>query len=209
MLKLQIIIGSTRSGRNADAVLRWFLPLAQKSFAVETLDLREWPLPFFQETIASVGNFADPTYSDPLVKRWNHKIKEADAYVIVTPEYNHSVPAVLKNAIDTVFFSFGFRHKPVAFVGYSLGVTAGVRAVEHLNHIMIETEALPVRVQTLIPLVSAAFDAEDKVLNPIIEVTGTVMLEELAWLGAALKHARTAGEMPPASLRIRAAVGRK
>ncbi len=211
MLKLQIILGSTREGRNADAVCRWFVPTAEShgAFEVETLDLRDWPLPFFQETIATVGDFANPTYSDPLVKQWNDKIKEADAYIIVTPEYNHSIPGVLKNAIDTVFFSFRFRQKPVAFVAYSLGLTAGARAVEHLTQIMVETEAVPVRTPTLIPFVTAAFDQEGKLANPALTTTMGVMLDDLAWLGNALKAARSEGQLPPSALRIRAASGRK
>ena len=110
MLRLQIIVGSTREGRNADAVCRWLLPMTEShgAFEVETLDLRDWPLPFFQETIASVGDFANPTYSDPLVRRWNSKIAEGDAYIIVTPEYNCSIPAALKNAIDSVFSHSAF-----------------------------------------------------------------------------------------------------
>ncbi len=211
MLNLQIIIGSTRDGRNADPVCKWLTPLAEAhgSFKVATLDLRDWALPMFQETLATVGDFADPTYSSPLVKRWNTKIKEADAYLMVTPEYNHGVPAVLKNAIDTVFFSFGFRHKPVAFVGYSRGMTAGARAVEHLTQIMVETEAIPVRTPTLIPFVTAAFDAEGKPTEAALAVGMTVMLDDLAWLGAALKTARSLGEPPPSALRIRMALERK
>ncbi len=211
MLKLQVIIGSTREGRNSNAVCGWFLPLTQShgAFDVETLDLRDWPLPFFQETIATVGNFANPTYSDPLVKRWNDKIADADAYVIVTPEYNHSIPGVLKNAIDSVFFSFRFRQKPVAFVGYSLGFTAGARAVEHLTQIMVETEAVPVRTPTLIPFVTSAFDEELKPTNPGVAASLNVMLDDLAWMGKALKTARSDGQLPPAALRIRAASGRK
>lgn len=206
MFKLAIIIGSTRTGRNADSVCNWVVPLAQShgDFDVEVLDLREWQLPFFQETIATVGDFSNPTYSDTLVKRWNDKIKDADAYIIVTPEYNRSIPAVLKNAIDTVFFSFGFRRKPVAFVGYSLGPTAAARAVEHLSQIMIETEAVPVRTPTLIPLVTNAFDAEGQPTNPLLNVTLEVMLDDLAWLSKALKTARSEGETLPAALRIRA-----
>ena len=206
MLNLQIIIGSTRSERNADPVCRWFEPITRShgAFAVETLDLRAWPLPHFQETIATVGDFASPTYSDPLVKRWNDKVKEADAYIIVTPEYNHSVPGVLKNAIDTVFFSYGFRHKPVAFVAYSLGVAAGVRAVEHLNQIMLEAEASPIRTPTLIPFVGSAFGADGQPSIPALNVRLTVMLDDLAWMGNALKVARAAGAPPPAALRIRA-----
>ena len=77
MLKVKIILGSTREGRNVDAVYRWLLPMVQANttFEIETLDLRDWPLPMFQETVATIGNFADPTYSDPLVKQWNDKIK--------------------------------------------------------------------------------------------------------------------------------------
>ena len=211
MLKLQIIVGSTREGRNADPVYRWLLPASQShgAFEVETLDLRDWPLPMFQETIATVGDFANPTYSDPLVKCWNEKIGEADAYIILSPEYNHSVPAVLKNAIDSVFFSFRFRQKPVAFVAYSLGYTAGARAIEHLTQIMVETEAIPVRTPTLVPYVTSAFDEEGRPANPALTVTLAVMLDDLAWLGKALSHARREGQLPPAAFRIRAASGRK
>jgi NAD(P)H-dependent FMN reductase len=211
MLKVQVIIGSTREGRAADAVVRWLIPIvrSREDFAVETLDLRDWPLPFFQETLATVGDFNNPTYSDPLVKSWNNKIKEADAYVIVTPEYNHGVSGVLKNAIDTVFLSFGFRHKPVAFVGYSAGVAAGVRAVESLNQIMLETEAVPVRTQTLIPFVANAFDAQGQPANSALNVGLAVMLDDLAWLAKALKTARAEGELSPPVFRMRAGAAKK
>ena len=211
MLKLQVIVGSTRPDRNADSVLRWAVPkiTAHPAFQTEVLDLREWPLPMFQETAATVGDPRNPAYSDPAVKRWNLKVKEADAYVLVTPEYNHSVPAVLKNAIDSVFFSFGFRHKPVAFIGYSMGVAAGVRAVEHLNQIMLETEAVPVRTQTLVPTVGNAFGPEGKPLHPMLDPTLTIMLDDLAWLAKALKAARTEGEPLPPNARLRAAMAKK
>jgi NAD(P)H-dependent FMN reductase len=107
MLKLQIIVGSTREGRYADAVLRWLLPVAKAhgAFDVEVLDLREWQLPLFQETLATIGDFKNPTYSQPIVKKWNQKIVEGDAYLFVTAEYNHSIPGVLKNAVDSVFLT--------------------------------------------------------------------------------------------------------
>jgi NAD(P)H-dependent FMN reductase len=127
--KLHIIIGSTRPGRAADLVAPWVIDIAQGhgAFEVEVLDLRDWPLPMFGETFQTVGDFSDPTYSSPLVRSWNKKIEEADAYLVITPEYNHSVPAVLKNAIDSVFVSFAFRNKPMSVVGYSGGI-AGVCA---------------------------------------------------------------------------------
>jgi NAD(P)H-dependent FMN reductase len=101
MLNLKIIVGSTRPGRAADHVVPWIASLAKQhpAFTVEVLDLRDWPLPFFAETFQTVGDPRDPAYSDPIVKRWNQRIAEADAYLFITPEYNHSVPAVLKNAI--------------------------------------------------------------------------------------------------------------
>ena len=73
--------------------------------------------------------------------------------MIVTPEYNHSVPGGLKNAIDSVWVSFGFRNKPVAFVSYAGGQTGGVRAIEHLAHVFVETESVPVRNSVVIPYV--------------------------------------------------------
>jgi multimeric flavodoxin WrbA len=75
----------------------------------------------FAETSATVGNPHEPTYSHPLVRTWNKTIRNADAVVLVTPEYNHSIPAVLKNALDSLFFSFALRNKPAAVVGYSGG----------------------------------------------------------------------------------------
>ncbi|HEX2733308.1 MAG TPA: NAD(P)H-dependent oxidoreductase [Polyangiaceae bacterium] len=208
MLKVKLIVGSTRVGRNADKVLEWLVPQirAQAGIDLEVLDLREWPLPFFQETLATIGNIQSPTYSDPLVTRWNQTIAEADAFVLLTPEYNHSFSAVLKNAIDSVFFSYGFRHKPVGFVGYSSGVAAGVRAVEQLNQVMLEAEAVPLRTQVLLPFIAAAFDATGKPTNPAFAVGLQVMLEDLIWLGNVLAKARAAGAPPPATLRIRAAL---
>src|SRR5262245_19545987 len=99
MLNLKIIVGSTREGRAADRVAPWVAERATKheAFDPEVLDLRDWALPMFQETIATIGDFRDPTYSDPVVRRWNHTIKAADAVVVITPEYNHSIPGVLKN----------------------------------------------------------------------------------------------------------------
>ncbi|MGD0386690.1 MAG: NAD(P)H-dependent oxidoreductase, partial [Solirubrobacteraceae bacterium] len=156
MQKLQIIVGSTRPTRAAERVFPWVIERASNhgAFDVELLDLRDWQLPFFQEHMGTIGDFADPTYSDPLVKAWNNKLAEGDAYLIVTAEYNHSVPGQLKNAIDSVFVSWALRNKPIGFVGYSVGIAAGTRAVEHLALIAIETEAVPLRNTVLIPFVA-------------------------------------------------------
>src|SRR5689334_11177979 len=112
MNKLQVVIGSTRPERQIDKVASWVVAraAAHERFDVEALDLRDWPLPLFAEGAKTIGDRANPTYSAPIVKQWNQKIAEADAYVFITPEYNHSIPAVLKNAIDTVFVSHAFRN---------------------------------------------------------------------------------------------------
>ena len=105
MLKLKVIVGSTRPGRAAERVILWIVGRAEAhpAFDVEVLDLRDWPLPFFAENFQTIGDPRDPTYSHPIVKRWNQRIASGDVYLFVTPEYNHSMPDVLKNAIDSVF----------------------------------------------------------------------------------------------------------
>ena len=207
MPKLQIIVGSTRPTRSADKVVPWVVDRARRKgdFEVEVLDLRDWPLPFFQEHMGTIGDFADPTYSDPIVRAWNRKVVEGDAYLIVTAEYNHSVPGQLKNAIDSVFLSFAFRNKPIGFVGYSVGVAAGTRAVEHLALIAIEGEAVPLRNTVLIPFVGEAFDEAGEPVSPAADIALGVTLEDLTWFANALGRARAEGELAPGTFRARAA----
>jgi NAD(P)H-dependent FMN reductase len=205
--KLHIVIGSTRPGRAADLVTPWVIDRAQNhgGFDVEVLDLRNWALPMFAETFETVGDFNNPTYSSPIVRSWNQKIAEADAFLVITPEYNHSVPAVLKNAIDSVFFSFAFRNKPIAAVGYSGGISGGVRAIEHLAQIAVEAEMMPLRTMTIIPQVFQAFTADRQPVNPVAEISLRTALDDLKWWSDALEIARTNGQLPPAAFRIQAA----
>ncbi|HWG02070.1 MAG TPA: NAD(P)H-dependent oxidoreductase [Trebonia sp.] len=204
MSKLIVIIGSTRPTRSADLVLPWLTEkvTAHPAFEAEIADLRDWPLPIFAEHMGTIGDRNDPTYSDPLVKAWNSKIKGADAFVVVTPEYNHSVPGGLKNAIDSVWVSYGFRNKPVAFVSYAGGQTGGVRAIEHLAGVFVEAEAAPMRNSVVIPYVRDAFDADGQPKNPVAGAAADIMLDDLAWWSAALEQARAAGELPPGNARL-------
>lgn len=208
MSKLLIIVGSTRPGRAADAVLPWITKAAQAhgAFEVEVADLRDWPLPHFGEHWGTIGDISDPTYSEPIVKAWNNKVRESDAFIVITPEYNHSVPGVLKNAIDTVWLSFGFRNKPVAAVGYSGGVSGAIRAIEHLAHIFVEAEAVPMRNTVVLPQLQTVFDESGEPTAPMPRAALSVMLDDLAWWSAALEKARAQGELPPGSFRVRAAV---
>jgi NAD(P)H-dependent FMN reductase len=205
--KLQVIVGSTRPARAADRVVPWVVDRAGRhgAFDVEVIDLRDWPLPLFQEHRGSIGEISDPTYSDPIVRTWNKKVKEADGFLVITPEYLHSIPGVLKNALDNVFVSWGLRNKPVAAVAYSSGVSAGVRAVEHLAAVAIESEAVPLRNSVLIPFVESAFDEHDRPNDPMTDIAMGVMLDDLAWWSALLEKGRADGELPPGTIRRMAA----
>jgi NAD(P)H-dependent FMN reductase len=207
-MKLHIVIGSTRPDRAADPVHRWVEARARVhgAFDVEVIDLRDWPLPMFTETIHTVGDPADPTYSDPIVKAWNAKVREADAHLFITPEYNHSIPGVLKNAIDNVFLSFGLRNKPATAVGYSGGVVGGARAVEHLAQILVEAECVPLRNAVLVGEVGSAFDGAGEPTRPISDITLQICLDDLAWWAEALAAARAKGELAPGGRRRLAAL---
>ena len=208
MSKLKIIVGTTRPTRNADKVAPWVASVAAAhgGFEVEVLDLRDWPLPFFAEHFGTLGDINDPTYSEPLVKAWNKAIADGDAYLVVTSEYNHSIPGVLKNAIDSVWASNAFRNKPVAAVGYSAGIGGGIRAIEHLAHIVVETEAVPLRNTVVMPFANDAFDDAGRPTSPVTNAALDVLLDDLAWWSAALEQARAAGELPPGRTRLRDAM---
>jgi len=206
-MKLQIIVGSTRPARAADKVVPWVTgqSVLHEAFETEVLDLRDWQLPLFGEHAGSIGDPRDPSYSEAIVRRWNRKIAEADAYLIITPEYNHSIPGELKNAIDNVFVSFAFRNKAMAFVGYSGGVGGGIRAIEHLNQVAVELEAMPLRSTVIIPFVESAFGPGGQPADPATVLSLQIALDDLAWWAAALHGARAAGELVPGKVRARMA----
>jgi NAD(P)H-dependent FMN reductase len=131
-MKLQIIVGSTRQGRITDRAAKWVANEAEKmpGIEVEIVDLRDYPLPFFDEEISPQYNPDRQPISQ--VKKWLDKVTEADAYVLITPEYNRSTSAVLKNAID--YLDFQFSRKPVGLVAH--GSTGGAQAVSHLRGIL-------------------------------------------------------------------------
>lgn len=206
-IALKLIVGSTREGRAADHVLPWLQRTieADDRFDVEVLDLRDWKLPLFQETMATVGDVRDPTYSEPIVKRWNQTVDAGEAFLLLTTEYNHSIPGELKNAVDSVFVTFGLRNKPVGFVGYSGGITGGVRAVEHLMHSMINLEAVPLRNAVLIGGVNQAFDDDGEPVAPMTSIATSVLLDDLDWWGRLMNGAR-ADQLPHGQVRIRMAM---
>jgi NAD(P)H-dependent FMN reductase len=146
MLKLAIIIGSTRPGRVGESVARWVLDLAQKrgDADYELVDIAAFNLPLLDEPVPpSMGK-----YSKEHTKRWAAKVASFDGFVFVTPEYNHGTSGALKNAIDFLFAEW--NNKVAGFVSY--GSAGGVRAVEHLRLVMAEVQVATVRNQVALSL---------------------------------------------------------
>ncbi|MFK3982567.1 NADPH-dependent FMN reductase [Micromonospora sp. NPDC050397] len=184
MTKVAIILGSTRPGRNGEAVARWVLDLASKrtDAEFELVDIATYNLPHLDEAIPpSMGQYANEH-----TKEWAAKIAEFDAYVFVTPEYNHSTSGALKNAIDYLYGEW--NNKAAGFVSY--GSVGGTRAVEHLRLIMAELQVATVRAQVALTLHS---DFENySVFKPAPmhdDTLNTVLDQVVAW-GGALKTLR-------------------
>src|SRR5262245_48304853 len=102
-LKIHVIIGSTRPNRFSEKAAQWIYEIAQEreALAVELVDLRDYPLPFFDEPMSPMR--LNGAYSNEVAHQWSQKVAEADGYIIVSPEYNHGYPAVLKNAFDAIY----------------------------------------------------------------------------------------------------------
>jgi NAD(P)H-dependent FMN reductase len=189
---VQVITGTTREGRFSERVAAWVMGRLEQhdAFEVELVDLRDHPLPFFD---------ADPPirtgrdYADEAVTRFSRVIDRADGYVILTAEYNHGYPAVLKNALDSTFVEW--RRKPVAYVGW--GNTGGARAIEQLRAVAVEFEMAPLRhaVHVLPDVLIAARQAADPadltVFAPL-EARLDMLADDLAWWMRALASARAA-----------------
>jgi NAD(P)H-dependent FMN reductase len=186
-LKIAIIIGTTRANRFGDKPAQWISDIASSRSDMETeiLDLRDYPLPFFDE----VASNAWVPSKNEVAQRWQKKIAEFDGYIFVTAEYNRGIPAVLKNAIDYAYPEW--NRKAAAYVGY--GSVGGARAVEHLRLVSVELQLAPVR--TGVHIQGADFMAtwkEGKNLKdlPHMQQNAADMLGQLAWWTSALKAAR-------------------
>jgi NAD(P)H-dependent FMN reductase len=146
MLKLAIIIGSTRPGRVGEAVGKWAFEIAtrRKDAQFELVDVEAFNLPLLDEPIPP----SQGKYSKEHTKKWATKIASFDGYVFVTPEYNHGPSGALKNAIDFLYAEW--NNKAAGFVGY--GSAGGTRAVEHLRLVMAEVQIATVRNQVMLSL---------------------------------------------------------
>lgn len=185
-MRIGIILGSTRPGRNGEAVARWVLDKAARNPAAdfELVDIAEYRLPMLDEPIPpSMGQ-----YTKPHTRRWAEKIASFDGFIFVTPEYNHGTSGALKNAIDFLYAEW--NNKAAGFVGY--GSAGGARAVEHLRLVMAELQIADVRAHVLLSLYA---DFENySVFKPAghHEATlETLVNQVVAWAGA-LKPLRQA-----------------
>ena len=188
MPTLMIIVGSTRPGRVGLPVARWFEQRARAhgGFDIEFVDLAELNLPLLDEP--NHPRFRQYTNSHTL--RWSELVDGADAFVIVTSEYNHGYPAPLKNAID--FLNQEWRYKPVGFVSYG-GVAAGTRAMQQLKTVVAAVKMLAVPEAVNIPFVAQFIGDEGELhANEVMEQAADTMLDELMRVEAALRTLRVA-----------------
>lgn len=191
-MKLAVIIGSTRENRTTDRLAKWVAAGAasREGVAVDLIDLRDFPMPLFNEP-------ASPRYNqnrqiDPMAKQWLERLQAADAYVFVTPEYNHSIPGALKNALDYV--TWELLHKPATVASH--GTVGGARATMHLKEILSESRAAIIPTQVAIASMhekideSGTLNAEQAALPYGPATSLKNMLDDLTWYSDALAAAR-------------------
>ena len=187
--KIAIIISSTRTSRVGEQVASWISQIGAKRTDVqlETVDLRDYPMPFFDEL---ASNAYVPSQNE-VALRWQKKIAEFDGYVFVTAEYNNSITGVLKNALDYAYPEW--NRKAAAYIGY--GSVGGARAVQHLKDISVELQMAPVR--HAVHIQGSEFFPIMNGQKKVSELTHLVpnveaLFDQLAWWTKALKNAREA-----------------
>jgi NAD(P)H-dependent FMN reductase len=186
--KIAIIISTTRAARFGEKPAKWIhsIASARTDLSVELIDLREYPMPFFDEV---ASNMWAPSKNE-LAQRWQKKVAEFDGYIFVTAEYNRGVPAVLKNALDYAYPEW--IRKPAAYVGY--GSVGAARSIEHLRLICVELQMAPTR--TGVHIQGGDFMAvwqggKDLKELAYLEKNSKDMLDELHWWASALMAARS------------------
>ncbi|WP_052851784.1 NADPH-dependent FMN reductase [Streptomyces avicenniae] len=189
-LKLAVIVGSVREGRFAPVVSRWFSERVAEhgAFETEVIDLADVPLPL---ALPAVSPAIQPDMDRPATMAGlTRALDEADAFVVLTPDYNRSFPASLKAAIDWHFTQW--QAKPIGFVGYS-GLSGGLLAIEQLRQVFGELFAHTVRNYVSFPRYYLLFDEDGQLRDPE-EPAGSAkrMLDELVWWATALSEAREA-----------------
>ncbi|MBI4035366.1 NAD(P)H-dependent oxidoreductase [Candidatus Daviesbacteria bacterium] len=186
MVKIKILTGSTRPGRFNIQPATWIYEIAKKrvDLEVELLDLQEINLPFLDEPMPPLQH----QYSKEHTKKWSKIIGEADGFIFVTPEYNHSISPVLKNAVD--FLNLEWNFKPVTFISYG-SLAGGARAVEHWRTIAAELKMYDLREQIMLPNYWDNLDKQGKYqFNESHEKSANTMLDSLIFWAGKMREAR-------------------
>lgn len=184
MLQIGIILGSTRPNRIGEAVAKWVLKHAKKrsDAQFDLIDLKEEDLPLLDEPMPpSRGKYAQPH-----TRAWAKKIAPLDGFIIVSPEYNHSTSAALKNALDFLYAEW--NNKAAGFVAY--GAAGGTRAVEHLRLIMAELQVATVRAQVALSLYTDFRDFSEFKPAEQHEKTLSTMIDQLVTWSEAMRSVR-------------------
>ena len=185
-MKIQVILGSTRQKRFSEQPGNWIMKkLQEKGIEAELLDLRDYPLPFFEEPASP--NSSPTPFTNPEVVKWTQKIAEGDGYIFITPEYNHGYSAVLKNALDYIYKEW--NHKPAAFISYG-GPAAGTRAVQQLKEVMLELQMHPIRNNVHMPLYWNHLNDQGQYDFSLVEKSGDGLVEQLVFWAEKLKPIR-------------------
>jgi NAD(P)H-dependent FMN reductase len=192
MPRLSVIIGSTRPGRAGLPIADWFADRARAhgGFEIDVVDLAELNLPMLDEP----NHPRLRQYTHQHTKDWSARVSGSDAFVIVTPEYNHGYSPAVKNAID--YLHHEWHYKPVGFVSYG-GVAAGTRAMQQLKQVVTALRMLPLTDAVNIPFHTQFLDDDGRVqANEVMEQAADVMLDELVRVAAALRPLRESIEQP-------------
>ena len=187
--RIAVIVGTTREGRFSERLADFVMSQAsaRDDLTFDLVDLRDHPLPLFDEP----GPPAMVPSQRDEVAAWRAVVDAYDGYIMITGEYNNSIPAVLKNAIDHVYAEWG--RKPVAFAAY--GSVGGARAVQHLRQVAVELQMAPIRASVhlpggdFMPVVKGHRQLADL---PYLSGSVDAMLDQMAWWAAALHQARSA-----------------
>lgn len=185
--RIGIVIATTREGRFGDKAAAWIrdIAAARGDMDVELLDLRDYPMPFFNERSSPL--WATP--KDEVAVRWGLKVADKDGFIFVTAEYNHGIPAVLKNALDYAYKEF--NRKPAAYVGY--GGVGAARSIEHLRLVNVELQMAPTRSAVHIAgadFIGMLMHGKTFADMPHLEPGARALLDDLIWWVRALKSAR-------------------
>jgi len=185
MINLKIIIASTRPGRKGPLLANWIYEKAKEhpEFAIELIDLAEINLPFFDEP----HHPRLQQYTHQHTKDWSAKIKDADAFILVTPEYNYGFPATIKNAIDFLYNEW--RHKAIGFVSYG-GIAGGTRCIQMLKLTLTALDMVPLTAAVNVPMFTQYIKEEKFVGSEEHDKMAAGLFAELKRWSAALSGLR-------------------